>query len=505
MRAAVTGTCLILCLGGACKPKPAQEPAPRADASRDAGALVADTSGPVIVKEEGPMPTADTVVASAGEHEITVGEFEHSARVSLLFGPEGLTEMPPERLAIPHIHLTMTRALLGRELMMAEATRRGIAPTDAELHAWLEENDKLDRLATVLDDEAKLAAALEPYGLTRADLLEVARVSVTTDAFTDALVEAVTDEEVWQTYEQQRSTRTLAVVTMSNVPTSEEIDAFVRDEPQAIDEYYRENVNEFRIPRRARINIVRPAPGTKVDDATLAKAAADLARGVQPVTVAKTHGLEYELDVEVVRAENPKAFAAKPGETGWEADGPRGAYAWRLQGFESSRLPEMTRPLRRQIAAKILRVDSLTPHAEKRLDELARTLEKLPKDELAAAFVSKEDVEFEVVTATDHPRGLLPGFGLAEEVVEAAFRTGVGEVSEPLLSRERGFVFKVLDRTVATREEFDANLAANRKAYQDAFRPRALQLWVEGALQEKQATVDTKPLRVKYGVLQKKK
>lgn len=504
MRAAVTGVCLTLCLSAACKPKPAQKLAPAADAERDAGSGGADGAGPVIVKEEGPMPTADTPIATAGEHEITLEEFEHSAQVSLLFGPEGLTEMPPERLAIPHIHLTMARALLGRELMMAEAARRGIVPTEAELLSWLENNDKLGRFAALLDDDEKLAEALKPYGLTKADLLEVARVSVTTDAFTDALVEAVTNEEVWETYEQQRTTRTLAVLTMSNVPTSDEIDAFVRDEPRAIDEYYRENVNEFRIPRRARIDIVRPAPGKEVDEETLARAAADLRRGVQPVTVAKTHGLEYETDVEVVRAENPEAFAASPGESGWEADGPRGAYAWRLQGFEPSRLPEMSRPLRRQIAAKILRTRALTPHAEKRLTEAAQKLEKLPRDELADAFVSQQDLEFEVVTATDHPRGLLPGFGLSEEVVEAAFDTDVGEVSKPILSRERGFVFKVLDSTVATREEFDANLAANRKTYQDAYRPRALQLWVENALREKQATIDTKPLRVKYGVLQKK-
>src|SRR5690606_7268151 len=100
----------------------------------------AEPSAPSIVKEEGPMPTGDTVIASAGEHRVTVADFEKSARISLLFGPEGLTEMPPDRLAIPHIHITMSQALLGQKLMLEEAEKRKLLPTETEIVAWLAAN-----------------------------------------------------------------------------------------------------------------------------------------------------------------------------------------------------------------------------------------------------------------------------------------------------------------------------------------------------------------------------
>ena len=484
------------------------KPTTKASDTVEAPPVSVDPPRPQIVKEEGPMPAPDTVIGSAGEHRVMVAEFEKASRVSLLFAPEGVTEMPAERMAIPHIHMTLTRSLLGQKLMAEEATERSIAVRDAEIVAWLKDNEKLARFASLLDREAELAKALEPYGLTRTDLLDVARAELVKDRLTNALVAEVGVDEIWQAYEIEKTTRTLALVSMSNVPSSAEIDEFVEKRAAEIDAHFASNPAKFRIPQRARVHLVRPAPGKAVSPDVLQAAVADLERGVQPVTVARTHGLEHELDVELVKAENPRAFSDGAGSVGFEMEGPRGAYAWKVQGFAPSRLPELTRPLRREIAAEILRTSHLTPHVSEALSESGGLLATTDFEDEAAVDAIEKTIEtngqkFEILTTNHHPGGVLPGHGLAEEVLEKVFETEVGAVSPPILSRERGFAFLVLERHDASRAEFDANFDANRKAYQDAYRPRALQFWVEARLNELKASVDAAPLRVKYGVLKK--
>lgn len=505
-------------VGAGCERKP-RNGATDADIKheRTAPAPEPKSAGPQIVREDGPMPAPDTVLGKAGQHTVTVADFEEASRESLLFAPEGVTEMPPERLAIPHIHVTLTRSLLGQKVMLEEATKRGILPTDEELVRWLRTNDKLKRFGEAWDDDAALQKLLAPYDLEREDLLGIARAEIVKDRLADALVADVAVEEVWKAYQTEKTTRTLALVSMPNVPSSEEIDELVEKKEAEIDAYFQKNPAKFRIPRRARVHLVRPAPGKEVSEEVLKKAAEDLERGVQPVTVARTHGLEHELGVELVKAENPRAFAEGAGSVGYEMKGPRGAYAWKVQGFEASRLPELTRPLRREIAAEMLRTQSLAPSVQQDLEVAAQLLAKTDfEDEAVVDSVEKQiegregglaargpEVQFEILTTTNHPGGVLPGHGLAEEVLASAFDTKVGAVSKPVLSRERGFVFRVLDKHDAARKEFEAHRDANVKAYQDAYRPRALQFWVEGKLNELGATVDTKPLRVKYGVLEK--
>jgi hypothetical protein len=495
----------------ACDDKKPKQPetSKTSEASKEVTDTEPDADEAKIVTEEGPQPTDDTVIASAGDLEVTMGDFAKASQISLLFAPGGVTELPPERLALPHVHMTMTRSLLSQEAILKEVERRGITPDEKALVKWLTDHEKLGEYGELMDKPDILRARLKPLGLTRADLLDVARAEVATDRLAEALLKEVDDDEVWDVYRREKTTRTVAMVSATNLPTSEELDEYVGDHAAEIDEYFQKNPNRFRVPRRVTVHLVRPTPGEEVDDETMKKAADELRQGIQPVTVARHLDLEHQLNVNMVKGENPEAFGSKRGDVGWVPDGPRGAIAWKVVDFQPSRLPEMSRPLRREIAAEMIRTQDLAPSVEAKLSEALRQIRKTDmKDEGAVDRLEKQlesggDIAFEITTFPDAPNGVLPGHGLAEEVLEAAFETDVGESAGPLLSREKGYAFLVLDKAVASKKQFRANLEGNRKAYLDALRPRVVQMWTQRKLNEMDARVDVKPLRIRYGVLQK--
>lgn len=509
-RAAFVLLVLIAALG-ACKAEPKSAPTADAGGERTSAADVGRPPGPRIVKDEGPMPSAQTPIARAGEFVVTVGDFDRASAVALLFAPDGQTDLPAERLSLPHVHITMSRALLSQKVILAELGRRGIEPTTEELHAFLRDHPRLRRFAEHLEDPVKLAERLAPLEVSPEEYLRVGRTELAAKLLAEAMASEITDDEVWRAYAAQMTTRTAAIVAGKNIPTSEEIDTWMGDHADEIDEHFRVNQSNFRSPRMVRLHIVKPAPGDRVPDEVLERAAGLLTRGVQPQTVAKELGLQAQLDTPLVRGENPKAFAMKAGEVGWTASGARGAYAWKVIGFEESKLLEMTRPLRREIAATLLRTQGVVPGLDAKLRDAARKMRDAKVDPGDAAAVAAleadieaiDDLSFQVSTFPQEPRLPLPNHGLAEEVITKAFELGVGQTSDPLLSRERGFVVQVLGATEASRKEFDRNRAAHRAAYVDAVKPRLVTDWVERRMNELGTQIDPKPLRIKYGVLQK--
>ena len=498
-------TCLAVHAG--CKETKLPTP-PKGDAavkSPDAGvAAKPDVSkGPKIIKDDGPMPGLSTPIAVAGDYEVTVADFEESSRVSLLFAPDGQTTLAPERLAVPHVHITMARSLLSQKIVAAELEKRDIKPTTPELHAFLREHPRLQRFGRHIDDPEALKKALEPIGLTPAQLLKVAWAELGNRMLARVMLSEIADDEIWLAYKTQNTTRTAAMVSGRNVPTSKEIDEWMGDHPDEIDTHFQAHQNKYRTPRRVKLNMVRPAAGNNVGEPTLEEAAALLEKGVQPVTVAKNLALEHELETQLVRGENPRAFGMRPGEVGYTLKGPRGAYAWKVVGFVESKLPEMTRPLRREIAAELLRTTGVVPSLSKKLEKIAKKLAKTKKPEKFGDRLEEEGIEFLVATFPNAPKNPIPKHGLVEEVVMKTYETDVGSTTEPFLCRERGFVIRVTDAHNATRKEFEANIDANRKAFVTAMEPRIVPQWVERRMRDLDAKIDTKPLRIKFGVLQK--
>lgn len=462
---------------------------------------------PKIVKDDGPMPTAQTTIATAGDFKVTVGDFEEASAISLLFAPDEMTELPPERLALPHVHVTMARSLLSQKVIAAELERRNLRPSTPELHGYLREHPRLGRFGQLVDDPKALEAALGTLGLTTAQLLRVAWDELGNRMLAAAMVNDIPDDEIWETYRFQNTTRSAMIVASRNLPTSEEIDQWMVDHADEIDAKFQKDPAQYRIPKRVRLNIVKPEPGKNASDAELEEAAKLLRKGVQPATVAKELNLTFELDSQLVRGENAKAFGMNAGEVGWTGGGARGAYAWKVVGFQESKLPEMTRPLRREIASELLRTTAVAPSVAAKLDRAAKIVAQHKgtelTDALRKAIEAIDGLEIQVSTFPNNPRGPLPKHGLAEEVIETTYATKVGETTAPFLSRERAFVVRVLGATDADRAQFDAKIDENRKAFVAATEHLIVTRWVEQKLSDLGAHVDVTPLRIKYGVLQK--
>lgn len=498
-----------------CKDKTA--PVEPAVAASEEAPAPSQTSNIEVV--EGPQPTASTPIAKIDDLVVTVGDFDEASRLSLLFSPTKQTSLTPEQLAAPHVHTTMTQSLIAQKLVSREAEKRGLKPTIEQMHAHLREHPRLAVYGENLDDPDALAAQLEPLGLTSKDLLKVAWIELESTMLASSMVAAITDDEVWKTYEFAQTTRTAAVVTASNVPTSTELDDWVERNGAQIDAHFQKHQDRYRTPKRVKLNIVRPAAGASVENTVLERASKMLGDGIQPATVAAELGLQADLDLQLVRGENPAAFAMQPAEVGWTASGPRGAYAWKVVGFESSQPAELSRPLRREIAAELLRTSGVVPSLAQKLGEAAKVLEK---EKLSQADVERltttpdgadqlrakiADIHpgFDLVVATfpnssTHP---LPKLGLAEEVIVGAFAVKVGETTKPLLSRERGAIAHVFAANIPTRAAFDADVDKHRREFLAALRPRIVNQWVQQQMRERDGSFDVTPLRIKYGVLKK--
>ena len=511
---------VVTCALAGCESRKLPTP-PTADlaatlAQPDVGAIA--SAAPRIVKDEGPQPTATTPIATAGEFQVTVADFDEASAVSLLFAPNGQTELAPEQLALPHVHLTMTQSLLSQKVIRAELERREIRPSSSEINAYLRDHPRLRSFGQHIDDPEALAESLKPIGLEPRQLFRVAWDELGNKMLASALMSEIDDDEIWNTYEFQHTTRTAAIVAGRNTPTSNEIDAWMAAHPDEIDAHFQANQSRYRTPKRVRLHIVKPAGGESITVEKLKKAAELLEKGVQPATIAKELELQHELDAQLVRGENPRAFAMSPGDVGWTDGGARGAYAWKVVGFHASQIPELTRPLRREISSELLRTTSVVASLEEKLDRAAQLIAQpkltprkpgaLPQAfEQPSALQQKveaiDGLAFQVSTFPHSPAAPLPNHGLAEKVIEQTFRVEIGTTTDPFLSRERGFVLRVVGATTADREQFDANIEEHRKAFYAAIEPRVVPQWVERRLEELGAEIDVKPLRIKYGVLQK--
>lgn len=497
--------------------KTSQEPAP----APETATIVQEPApqGPEIERVEGPMPTATTQLAEVDGVSVTVGDFDEASRISVLFAPDGQTELLPEQLAAPHVHLTMTQSLLAQKLIAREASRRGIQPTMEQVHAHLREHPRLAKYGVNMGDPDTLAKQLKPLGLSSKDLIKVAWTEIESDLLASAMVAAVSDDDIWTTYQFAQTTRAAVVLVDSNVPNSKELDAFVEANTSKIEEHFKANESRYRTPKRVKLNIVRPKPGESVAPDVLARAAEQLKQGIQPATVAKELGLEAELDAALIRAENTKAFAMSPAEVGFTEGGPRGAYAWKVVGFEASQAMELTRPTAREIAAELMRTTSVVPSLQVKLTDAVKVVERArltQKDverltttpdgaDQLRAEIAKIDPRLDLIVASfpNSPVQPLPKIGLAEEIIAQAFAVDVGKSTQPILTRERGAIAHVFAANTPTREAFDKEVEKHRRDFIAALKPRIVNQWVQQLMREKDGTFDVTPLRIKYGVLKK--
>jgi hypothetical protein len=482
-----------------------------------AGSSNSDKDGPKIVYKEGPEPAADTVLAEAGDIEVTLADFERAMRQSTLVAPDGQTEAPKERLASPHLQVNVVRNLLSSKIIMQQAERRDLEATLDEKVAALESKSRLAAYAAILKKGDEKAPELEKRGLALEDLDLVATELVLRDKLRDQLVAQIDDEQLWQAYQQQNDRMRLLLAGVRNTPTMEEISAFVEEHPERIEAHFSANKKDYRSPTMVELTILAPEPGKSVDASVLEKAAARLDKGDKPQVIAKDLGLRSDPTALLVRGENPKAFDAEVGSTDFQTSGARGAYAWKVGEKRDSKAPTLTASLNREIAAELLRDQSVVPSKGERVKEAIAALKELdlPEGDDAAkqaldALETKLEAKGLDVEQTPmfarNGRGFIPGVGLAEEVAKKAYELELDApvADEPILSRGKVWAVRVLDHQTKDREAFEEEKEAFRKEYAERVRDRLVDQLVSYYEDEHDATLDLAPLQIKYGKLQKR-
>lgn len=455
--------------------------------------------------EEGPMPDQNALLAEADGEKVTVADFEFASKLALVANQEGTT-LPPDRMAMPHIQFTMTQSILSRRVAAKKAKKLGITVSKDEALAWLAEQKNLLYLVA---DGADMAALLKPFGITTDELIQFATYEVFVEKFVASELKAVKKEEIWKAYSAEYNRVIAIIASAHNVPTGAEIDLFVQTEEKQISEYFEKNKRKFRSPKRVKIDLLRlkpknkPAKPTKDELATLEKAAAALAKGERIEAIAKRLKLDVKLDRKLIHKENLKAFKSKPGTSGFETKGPRGAYAWIVRGFVPSSDGELGRSVKREIGAKLLRKAKISPALVERMEVAKKkVLSKVTEKNAQKTGKKLADYGLRWRVSNFANQGAIKDFGLVEALVKEAFQNEKGFIGGPIKSREYGYIYKILKREYADRKLFDKKYDEFRVGYLNAKRGQVMPMFMS---QFTKTQIDTKPLRIKWGVYRKKR
>jgi len=418
--------------------------------------------------------------------------------------------MPAERLAIPSSQFTSTLGILHRKFVAHQAAKRKLKASDKEAAAWLAADSEFGFFGKLVG-KPELKTYLDQVGLSESEFLEVGRDEVLRRKLRDRLVKEIKPAEVKNRYAYEATHVRIAVAMAINVPGPQELSTFIEENKVAIDAYFDTNKTNFRIPRNVRVDVLRPKTDQSPDLSVLDQAAKMLATGKSSADVAKEFNLELKEGVSLLKEENATAFRADSGATGFEARGPRGVYAWIVRGFRSSYVPELTRPMRRQVAAEMMRRDTLVPAVSEKLKQAREIMRKLgdgsdPKRvQSIQERVSALDLKFRILGPINKsPNGALPEFDLAPEVVEVAFELKPMQTSkQPVLSRERGFVVHVLERADPDMNEWKVRKDEFMKRYRDEARPTIVDRYTQAGLSTLEPKFDLNPLAIKYGTFKK--
>ncbi|GEM_PF-3649829 len=493
--------------------------------SEQKGADDSNKDGSPIEYVDGPTPEADTVVARAGDVTVSFGEYEAYLRQSRMFRPGGGKEpISKTRLARPKAQVGAVRALLRAAVIDAEVKRRDLTPSQSDIVTFVTQSEKWAPYAGHLIEGEEAQEPL-PDGIKPSDLEAIARRALNRKRLEDDLLENLKGEKIWDIYKRRHDRISLLVAEVGNSPSPDNIDAFIEEQgggdDSAIRRYFESNKQRFGAPKQVKLTMLVPK-GSDGDDSEssgedrLEEAAQRLGDGDDPATVAQDLNMELRRNQHLVRRENREAFQADSGATGYQTDGPRGAYAWRVEGWREPKATKLEGATLREVASEAMQQE-IVPSARKAIERAESALRELaPRPDGSVsdeqldtlkASLETDEVEFTQTGMFAHTgEGRVPKIGLAEPIVEKAFELSeVGSVAdEPILSRGQVYTFRILKRDKPSREEFEANREEFRQKVLEAERDSIVATFLSGWMDKHNPDLTLEPIQVKYGVIRKK-
>ena len=344
-------------------------------------------------------------------------------------------------LTVPAFEADVKDSLLGRKLVDTIVAGVNVSPAEVE-HAFKEQNTKVKFEYAVLELE-EIKKQVNP---TEAEL----------KAFYDA------NKARYQNMIGEKRQVRYFLMTDKDAENKVTVDA------GALQRYYNENQDTFRVPERARarhilIKMPPPGPDGKVDpkavEAARAKAA-DIAKQVKGGADFAEIAKKYSEDRG--DAKNPSS-AEKGGELGWEVRGTPLGWVPEFERVAYALAPgQISDPVQTQYGFHIIQTEEKEPGHVKPFSEVKPEIEKVVKAQQigdyldkavakvgdiarkqgldkAAAQAGAQVIPSNPVSRTD----ALPGVGTSPEVMAAVF--AAQEDSEPQIARySQGYmVFKV--------------------------------------------------------------
>ncbi|TXD35880.1 peptidyl-prolyl cis-trans isomerase [Lujinxingia vulgaris] len=464
-----------------------------------------------------PAPTSE-VIRGEGV-SLTLGEVEKAVDRLRIFAPrgeDGSFAAPDERwFRTPQAQSSLVNNLLHFKVMRLAAEEWELSITPEDRIKLVREQEQLAPFLPLFeesDESATLRKHLNEAGLSEDDVRHLVDDMVYAEKVHQQLVERFDDEALWAIYEAANDTATLVVVRGTNTPTSREIDEAVVAMADEIEAYYRDNPQRYMRPETARLTVLRPKGGDKPE--AVREAARRLEAGEDAEAIAAGLGLELRPEAFLIKPENPAIFEEDAKDIGFEMSGPRGQYAYKVLERIPPQPLELTRPLKREIASHLLRSRGVVDSARRRLEPALGIMEKFPVGEalsdaqIETMVTELENAGFEAVRSEPFSlqgRGLVPGIGLVEDVVQATASLTLNNptVNAPVQSRDDVYVFRMVDRSRAERDAFEAEREAFRETFMARNAQRFNQEFVQKTRDERNITVNLEPVRQRYPLMSK--
>lgn len=513
---------LLLALVAALLPLACQPQAPTPEAEKNTAAPPVEA--PALAPEAKPAPQEDPVIASSGPVQVKLSDYDRALRRMALFSPQPKARaLPSELIQAPHFQHNTALNVLSIRMMRQMAQAQGLQVSEDEVERALEAQPRLAHLA-VLDPTAR-ERLLDEYGLDLSDLRQVLADRVLSQKLAQALLDKISQEELWRAWRNQNARTEIAFIAVPNTPSSQAITDFLQEHGDQIEAHYQEKLSQYQLPpaRQARL-LWRAVPGDaspqqrQQTQELLQSLRTRALAGEDFATLAREHSQHSSAEQGgdlgfVVAKQRPEAFELEPGQISEVRSDPKGMYLLKVERALPRRQQELTRGLRREIAAELLRASGPLPGptalAQRMVQAWSQQDQVEPPGPQLQALLQEGHLRpgKSLPFPNDAPReAFIPGIGSAPEIMDA-----IGALSlkapvhpKPLVFRDHLYVIALKSRTQARRAQFEAEGEEFARRWKASREPSIVQDMVQAQQQRDKLELDLRPVAQRYGVLRHK-
>ena len=430
----------------------------------------------------------EIVVARRGDDEVTMAHVDLAIRRrALLRGvmPEDL--VPTERRREPELLYAISRNILEDNALLAAGERLELLPGDDEISAAWREHESLGAVYGMTEPERLLLLA--ELGLTTNDIFHLVSLELLSERWLDLVLSRITVQQIRDDYYWRNTTVTARIVETPNIATSEEIEIFVAEPPDAdwFGAYYRDHLSQFRLPESRDVRVVGlrlPADPTEAEmDALRTEVETmrqEVLAGEDMVAMSvnlSTHPVAERGGVveRAVRRQLPDAFELDAGEVGPVVEGQLGFEFYRVEATHPAEYRSLDHTLEREIASAHLGRLGPLP-APSAIAERARLAMEGGRDAELAAIVQEHRLVMDTIGPfRREPDGMVPGVGTAPALQAELFEMPAERTvtSQYHLVNRRLYVAEIIVRETPTESDFDANRAEIEAEYRRLVRRTA--------------------------------